>query len=355
MDSESARIPLTGAAARFVEMHADDVEATPGGKIRFALTGMEFPAAAADTTLVSQYLAGPALRRAKIQRENLSFDFDALRPNIVPHKAKNPASFLWCRLTEKTLPRNVTVVRNHISGRKYVAALARQKVAEDERVRISARRAERADAKAARSREFNDRLTANVETGKDKSDVESNVGDDNGDNGAGDDDEFVMDSGGEGTNGLDADAMEENEDAIDKIVVAEEDPDAFWTRGRGPSAAVAKKRRSCDVTLPSPSAADDSDSASDEWGSEPVSSAMAVAHSVQPGVKAGSKQSSAGSTRRGSKSATTALVLAAPRAIVADPVSPVIVGGAKRSRDNVKIPKRRRPRAKQPRGSGTVV
>jgi Surfeit locus protein 2 (SURF2) len=355
MDAEAAPVALSGAAARFVKKYPKEVEATTAGKIRFVLTGMEFPASAADTTMLAQYLAGPAMRRAKLQKENDAFDFDALLPNIIPHKTKKPKDFLWCSLTEKTLPRSATVVQNHINGRKYTASLARRKAAEDERARLAERRAEKAAAKAAGAKAFRERKDAKhaariaAKRGAEGDDADEKEGDS-------DDEEYmpVVDSDDEEVSDADDDAMDEdddndsNRDADERGVPVDDEPDAFWTRGRVPAAAAAKMLGRNDIAQ-RPSGAgvtngSDSD-VDDEWG-EVQKAKVVAAKATKPNKKVTPLQSKAKMSKSKKVMATSA---PAPPVIAAD-ASP-IVSGIKRPRDSNKVLKSQRPRTKLPRAA----
>jgi hypothetical protein len=138
---------LSDEATSFMREYPQDVEISAIGKIRFIITGMEFPASA-DRETLERYLNGRAMKRARIQKANGEYDFDALLPNIVPHKKRNPAAFLFCQLTSKTLPRDAAVVVRHVEGRRYRAAVERLEYLAQERNRAQARKAEKA-AKAA--------------------------------------------------------------------------------------------------------------------------------------------------------------------------------------------------------------
>jgi Surfeit locus protein 2 (SURF2) len=138
---------LSDEATTFMREYPQDVEISATGKIRFTITGMEFPASA-DRETLERYLNGRAMKRARIQKANGEYEFDALLPNIVPHKKRNPAAFLFCQLTSKTLPRDAAVVDRHIKGRRYRTAVERLEYLAQERNRAQARKAEKA-AKAA--------------------------------------------------------------------------------------------------------------------------------------------------------------------------------------------------------------
>lgn len=138
---------LSESAAQFVRDNPTDIEVTAAGKIRFLRTGMEFKASCDGNDLML-YMKGRAMRRAIVREANSEFDFKALEPNIVPHKEKNPDAFLYCVLTRRTLPKNVTAVQKHISGKKYVSALKKQEAVNAQLELLQRKRRERALARA---------------------------------------------------------------------------------------------------------------------------------------------------------------------------------------------------------------
>ncbi|CAN8063080.1 unnamed protein product [Agarophyton chilense] len=103
---------------RYAGQHPSTTTLLPSGKLRFTQTGMEFPAHA-DTKTLKVYARGRAYRRALVKKMNEGYDFEQHLPYIVPHKYRDKKHFLYCTLTNKTLPRQKDVVLNHTNGRRF--------------------------------------------------------------------------------------------------------------------------------------------------------------------------------------------------------------------------------------------
>lgn len=171
--------------AAFLEEHENDVEQLENGKIRFKLTGMEFPLNA-DTALLSRHLQGRAMRRARVAATNAKYDFDAHKPYIVPDRHRDENKFLFCHLTSRTLPKNSKVVEAHVNGKKYKRRLKIAIEKKQERERILAKRKARAErAQAARQ--------ADNEKGEDEDEGDA-LEESNNSNG-----KLVLDRNGEGS------------------------------------------------------------------------------------------------------------------------------------------------------------
>eukprot|EP00171_Calliarthron_tuberculosum_P016192 IDg16192t1 len=135
----------------YLESLGAEVERTTGGKIRFVVSGMEFPANAPVAQLRA-YHEGRALRRARVERANAEYDFSQHLPNIVPHK-NHEHKFLFCHLTKSVLPRDAAKVAAHAAGRRFKNRLAVSQKRDAERKRIAAKRAERRAKARARGGE----------------------------------------------------------------------------------------------------------------------------------------------------------------------------------------------------------
>lgn len=157
---------------------------------------MEFPASA-PPSLLQSYLIGKSVRRALVDKRNGEYDFAVHVPHIVPHGTRDKGNFLWCNITERTLPRDADVVRKHVGGRRFLAGMKKVEEREVEKERIRASR----KVKDEKRRAWNEQ---NGRDGKGKKVREKKEVDE----------DEVM-----------ASAMEvEGEE--------EEDEDAFWTRGK---------------------------------------------------------------------------------------------------------------------------
>lgn len=106
---------------RYSEEHSEQVTLLENGKLRFDTTGMEFPSTA-SRSLLDSYAQGRAMRRAASK----DYDFDAHKPFLVPHKDRSENHFLYCTLTEKTVPRIQHKVEQHTSGKRYQRLLAEE-------------------------------------------------------------------------------------------------------------------------------------------------------------------------------------------------------------------------------------
>lgn len=112
----------------FAESHKDDTELLESGKLRFRLTGMEFSATTPHKVL-DAYARGRAIKRAK----NQEHDYSCYLPHIIGHKFKNPSYFLYCKLTNTTLPKIPDKVQGHVNGKRYRARLAAWQAREERR------------------------------------------------------------------------------------------------------------------------------------------------------------------------------------------------------------------------------
>ena len=124
----------------FLSEHGASIaERLESGKIRFVESGMEFPECV-SRALLDVYLKGRSLRRARVALANKDFDFEGLRPHIVPSKTKGEKHFLFCHLTRSTLPRDANVVKKHVSGRRFQRRKQESEERFKERQRITEKR-----------------------------------------------------------------------------------------------------------------------------------------------------------------------------------------------------------------------
>lgn len=169
------------AVAQYAAANPDTTELLSSGRLRFTETGMEF-SATATTEQLKAYHKGRAYQRAVRRAADAKFDFDALRPYIVPHRERDDRHFLYCTLTRHTLPRNAATVQGHMAGRQYKARLAEAQKEElrrlEERERKAAKRAAVARGKAAQGNKTKNNDSA--EQMNDDSDAEMIDHDDNG-------------------------------------------------------------------------------------------------------------------------------------------------------------------------------
>lgn len=321
-------------ATAFAAAHPDACELTDAGKVRFTLTGMEFPPSA-TSVLLQSYLHGKAVRRTLVQQRNAAYDFDAHLPHIAPHAQRNKAHFLWCRLTDRTLPRDCDVVRAHVEGRRFKAAVKKVEEKEKEMERIrEGRLVKEGKRKAwnlANGKDGKGRpLKGKIAVGKAAKGGEEGMEVDASDAEMGSGDEAMDDDSGAGDEGAEeVDAEEESEDE-----------DAFWTRGPAAgkqsrkSGKVRRERREAVAT----SASEDDDEA-DEWGDLPAKG------------EAKGKAAAAGPGKTGKKAAKREK--RAPKGAARVPKVPD--AGVKRKRDKAsKVPKKSRRPTSRARPAATA-
>ncbi len=102
--------------ARFVEVTENVRWREDKEKVVFEVSGQEFDPRVGVATL-ERYYNGKAYRRACVAAKNAKYDFESLRPHIVPHK-DNPC-FLFCWLTRSVLPLDCDVVETHINSNRF--------------------------------------------------------------------------------------------------------------------------------------------------------------------------------------------------------------------------------------------
>lgn len=261
--------------ARYVSRNPSVAKLLENGKLQFTQTGQEFPPNTPKAVLEA-YAAGRAYRRALAARENESYDFSQHEPHIVPHKHRNDNHFLYCTLTNVTLPKRKQVVENHVGGKRFLRQLKELERAKERRKgsEIDGKVGEDAEEKAGE---------------KDSGDLELEKEPDVLDGLLSDSEE--ADEGNEEMD-EDGDAKDENmQDAdvphhvvqLDKMDEEEEEKESgsvFWTRGR---ARVAES--------------DDDDDDEDEWKTTPKKvprAAKALGKNRSIRKKAGTERASTG-------------------------------------------------------------
>lgn len=266
------------ATAKFARNHPDACEMTAAGKVRFTLTGMEFPPSA-TSELLQNYLSGKAMRRAAVAKRNQEYDFSAHAPFVVPHKVRDKGKFMWCVLTERTLPRDGDVLKAHVSGRRFKAALRKVQAAEAEEERIKARRIE----KTARRKAW-DAAERKGKRGGDGGKEGADAGE--GVNGGGDVDDEAMDSAKDvSADGSDDDAAAEDGGEAVGGDGEEAEEDAFWTRGRAAGKPKSKSSRAASTARRAAAERASEDEEDDEWGSLPTAGAAGAPQGKGRGVR----------------------------------------------------------------------
>lgn len=130
--------------ALYAGKHADKVTILENGKLRFTLTGMDFPENT-STEVLEAYAKGQTMRRAINQEKNKSYNFEANEPYVVPHRVRDKNHFLFCKLTKSTVARISYKVDQHVGGKRYQKLLKAQKKLEAERARLAGIRKAKAD------------------------------------------------------------------------------------------------------------------------------------------------------------------------------------------------------------------
>lgn len=235
MNSQSAMKDSQSDVKKYASEHPETTKLLDSGKLQFTQTGMEFPSTATNATLVA-YATGRAYRRALWARENEAYDFTQHEPWIVGHKHRDEKHFLYCTLTNKTLPRRKDCVEGHVNGKKFKR---RQK----EVVEAKERKKEQEQRRREKIKRGKQRQREEQKEEEDKKDTEQEMGE----NEQGGEDVLagILDSDQE---------MEENEsgsgDEDDQTVqkrnvirmkqdkarkqdATEDEGNVFWTRGRG--------------------------------------------------------------------------------------------------------------------------
>lgn len=232
--SISAMMPKS-AAAKYAEKHPDTATVLPNGKLQFIATGMDFPATVTNE-VIQAYVNGKAYRRACARKKNQDYDFTQHLPYIVPHKHKDEKHFLYCTLTNVTLPRDFKVVETHVNAKKFKRMLEEARLAKEQKKTSADKRKKRKQEKSA---DGNNENMKDVEEGKDAEEKE----DDGDENEQGDVLDGILSDDSEDEN---AESGEDNEgDTNEKVVEMRieedeemEDTDVFWTRGNQSSHAA---------------------------------------------------------------------------------------------------------------------
>lgn len=206
---------------KYLDSLGAEVERIEGGKIRFVVSGMEFPSTAPVEQLRTYY-EGRAMRRARVERANEEYDFEQHLPNIVPHK-KHEKKFLYCHLTRSVLPRDASKVSAHVAGRRFKARLAVAQARNAERKRIADKRAER----RAAARKW--ALANGEDPLRKKTEGDALL---DGEYQSADDSDFDPDSAGVGApdvDGSDEEFEKESEDVFDVLAKAAQEGDTLAT------------------------------------------------------------------------------------------------------------------------------
>lgn len=211
------------AAAKYAGKHPDTTTLLPNGKLHFTATGMDFPATVTNE-VIEAYVNGKAYRRACARKRNQDYDFTQHLPYIVPHKHKNEKHFLYCTLTNVTLPKDSTMVETHINAKKFKRMLQALEAAKEQKKNNTEKRKKK-------TKEQGDEENGDMKDVEEKEDEANGNENENGDvlDGILSDDEeeenSESDEDDEGnTNEEVADVRMEEDEKM-------EDADVFWTRG----------------------------------------------------------------------------------------------------------------------------
>lgn len=196
----------------YAKEHPDSTTLLPNGKIRFTQSGMEFPANV-RTSVLQTYVHGRAFRRALEKMVNDAYDFEQHLPYIVAHPKKDERHFMYCTLTDCTLPRSRDVLVKHTNGKRF-----KRRFEEAEK-----RRVQREQHEMNRKKKRNNRNkrsdTQGAEEKGDKPDEAMN-GEAN--------EQDVLD----GVFSSEDESAEEQGQQEAQEAREAQDSDAFWTRGR---------------------------------------------------------------------------------------------------------------------------
>lgn len=215
---------------RYATEHASTTKLLSNGKLQFVQTGMEF-GATTPRSVLEAYAGGRAYKRALELRTSEDYNFAQHKPFIVPHKHRDEKHFLYCKLTNSTLPRRKDTIIGHVNGKRFQRRL---KEAEENRAEL-ARIEEKRKEKREKAKEAGRKKRAHAE-GDDENDAEGGEETeeqdvlegilshddamDDGENEASAEDEVMGDAG--------RDKIEE----LEKLDDDEREENVFWTRGR---------------------------------------------------------------------------------------------------------------------------
>uniref|UniRef100_A0A2C9KGY5 Uncharacterized protein n=1 Tax=Biomphalaria glabrata TaxID=6526 RepID=A0A2C9KGY5_BIOGL len=90
--------------------------------VRCNLTKHEMPATVAA---IQSYVSGKKYKKARSLK---SYDYDKLKPHIIPSTKRNHLNELFCTLTLRHIGKSPEDVERHLKGKKYTRALARCKI-----------------------------------------------------------------------------------------------------------------------------------------------------------------------------------------------------------------------------------
>lgn len=217
--------------ARYAAEHSSTTELLSSGKLQFTKTGMEF-APTTPCKVLEAYAAGRSYKRVVELRASEGYEFAQHEPYIVKHKHRDDKHFLYCKLTDSTLPRRKEVVVGHVSGKRFQRQLKNAERTRAEAKRIEEKRKERQEKQRLAGRKKRDDRKGADEGGEENgegaeapdllggilSDDDDDMKDGEEDASAGEEDEEMGDDG---------------KDALDERMDEDEKEDAvFWTRGR---------------------------------------------------------------------------------------------------------------------------
>lgn len=229
-------------------------ELLDNGKLRFSLSGMEF-APNTKRELLEVYARGRAYRRALWTRENEDYDFAQHEPYIVPHTVRDENHFLFCRLTNSTLPRRKECVEKHIAGRRFRRRFKEAENARAEREGLRARRREKAQVKrgagsANETDHGRDNGSKEIDTGANGQGNNREEGDLSNRNLSDSDIDMDAESsdGDDELNSVKGDEkMVMQLEAVTGMDQQEDDGSVFWTRGRERFAVVDRHENDDDI------------------------------------------------------------------------------------------------------------
>lgn len=216
--------------ARYAAEYSSTTKLLANGKLQFLQTGMEF-AAATPRSVLEAYAGGRAYKRALELRASESYNFAQHEPYIVPHKHRDEKHFLFCKLTNSTLPRRKDIVIGHVNGKRFRRRLKEAGEKRAELERIEAKRKE----KREKAKEAGKKKRVHAE-GNDQNGTEG------GENEAQDvlegilsDDDDAMGDGEKEASAEDEEMGDAGRDKIDELEKMDEEEgeeNVFWTRGQ---------------------------------------------------------------------------------------------------------------------------
>lgn len=239
------------------------------GKLQFTLTGMEFAPNTKRETLEA-YAGGRAYRKAIWARENEGYDFVQHEPYIVPHMFRDENHFLFCKLTNSTLPRRKECIQKHVAGKRYQRRLREAEDARAENERRETKRLENAlRARETKQKEETDHMTVDGFT-ENKDGAKGQRGEEENqdvlDGILSDSDDAMEMEASDTIHDHDMDMEDTKEltkrETVENLFHQEDEGSVFWTRGRRGAPA------NYDYEIDS----NDDDDDDDEWKKAPQKS-----------------------------------------------------------------------------------